>query len=68
MYCNRVKIIMEKDALKNPLTSRNATSARLLLGQVHLSLYPCLGEAIITYIMKTVDCDYELHKHILSGE
>lgn len=37
-YFNRVKIIMEKDALKNPLTSRSAASARLLLGQVHFSL------------------------------
>lgn len=32
-----MKIIMEKDALKNPLTSRNAASARLLQGQVN----PC---------------------------
>lgn len=35
LYFTRVKIIMEKDALKNPLTSRNAASARLLQGQVH---------------------------------
>lgn len=31
---NRVRIIMEKDALKNPLTSRNAANARRLVGQV----------------------------------
>ncbi|XP_024391337.1 DNA-directed RNA polymerase 1B, mitochondrial isoform X1 [Physcomitrium patens] len=34
----RVKIIMEKDALKNPLTSRNAASARLLQGQIDRKL------------------------------
>lgn len=34
----RVKIIMEKDALKNPLTSRNAASARLLRGQIDRKL------------------------------
>jgi DNA-directed RNA polymerase len=34
----RVRLIMEKDVLKNPLTNRNAASAQLLYGQVTATL------------------------------
>ncbi len=34
----RVRLIMEKDVLKNPLTNRNAASAQLLYGQVTVTL------------------------------
>jgi DNA-directed RNA polymerase len=34
----RVRLIMEKDVLKNPLTNRNAASAQLLYGQIDRKL------------------------------